>query len=184
MYRVVDQMLTAHSALRDRFLRRALGLDLAILIPSAILVAGLFVDPEIARRVLPAKANTTLVLGIVSLIVFAASIVQIKVDWAGKAALHGKAFDALLSIKHALGRLHRIEDESQWESEFRVIRSTYELVGSLTVLIPDAEFLRLKRKHLLKIAVSKLLDKRPGAFAWYLRLTIILRDIRKHHADE
>jgi hypothetical protein len=50
----------------------------------------------------------------------------------------------------------------------------YHSVGDQHVPLPDAQFNKLKQKHLLKVAISKAISKNPGAprlMVWFkLRL--------------
>ena len=104
MYRVSDLMVTAHSTLRDRYLFRARFLEIVLLVGGALVAAFTFVDPAVARVMLPSNLPASVAVGLAGIGIFAASLVQMKMDWNGRAALHGRAAEAYLSVKHDLGR--------------------------------------------------------------------------------
>jgi len=49
---------------------------------------------------------------------------------------------------------------------------------SAIVPITDRRFVRLKAKHKRKVAMSRTLDRRPNAPLWWLRLCLLIKDMR------
>jgi len=178
MYRVSDLMVTAHSTLRDRYVFRARLLDVLLLVGGALVAAFTFVDPAIAKVILPSTFPAPVLVGLTGIGIFAASLVQMKMDWNARAALHGRAAEAYLSVKHELGRARCVpqEDDATLASTFAPIRDHYEAIGRTTVSVPDRVFTNLKKIHRLKVAISKTLDAKPAASILLLRWKFWWRD--------
>src|SRR5258705_6080518 len=79
--RVADMLTTCHCLLRDRFARRALVLDLTILVASVWLVAMAFVDPEIAKNFALLNFSPTITIGMLAVVTFVLSLLQLRTDW-------------------------------------------------------------------------------------------------------
>lgn len=186
MYRVSDLMVTAHSTLRDRYLFRALLADVFLLIGGGLVAAFTFADPAVAKFLLPSSLPASVVVGLAGIGIFVASLVQMKMDWNGRGALHGRAAESYLSIKHELGRIRCIplDQREKIDETFAVIRDRYEAIGAATISLPDRLFIRLKQVHRLKAEISRVLDKQPGASILLLRLKFWWRDnIRVNRGD-
>jgi hypothetical protein len=178
MFRVSDLMITVHSTLRDRYAFRARATDIVLLVGGALVAAFTFLDPGAARILLPSGLPAAVLVGLAGIGIFVASLVQMKMDWNGRSALHGRAAEAYLSIKHELGRAKcsLVEDPRSVESAFASIRDRYEAIGISTISVPDRLFPRLKQIHRLKVEISKALDLRPGASILLLRWQFWWRD--------
>ncbi|WP_140885786.1 hypothetical protein [Muricoccus nepalensis] len=168
-----DMMCTAHAGLRDRYKRRALGLDLAILLPSAWLAALAFVEPRINLTLTPFGFEPQVWVGLLGVAVFGLSIVQLRVDWKGRADAHARAFEGYTEVKRDAGVLLAASAEIT-EQACRPIFARYGAAGATS--IPEGDFLRQKQRHLLKIAISKHLDSSPAASLTLTRLRFWLKD--------
>jgi hypothetical protein len=62
------------------------------------------------------------------------------------------------------------------EREFQRVAARYDMASDVGAGIPERDFLKLKRRHKLKVKISKLLDTRPGASIALTKLQLILRD--------
>jgi len=171
--RVADTMCTAHAGLRDSYRRWALGLDLAVLLPSAWLVALAFVDPRINVTLTPAGFNPQIWIGLFAVVVFGLSIVQLRVDWKGQANAHARAFDGYAEVKGD-ARFLLASAQEITEQACQPIFARYRAAG--VTPIPESQFLRQKRRHLLKVAVSRHLDTHPAASPLLTRLRFWYRD--------
>lgn len=171
--RVSDQLCTGHAALRDRYRRLALFLDMAILFLSIWLVALAFVDPALNVELTPFGWNSTIWIGVLSIITFALTVTQILTDWKAKANSHDRSLDMFSRVKQE----SRIASENPFDAEAaRRVLALNETAVTGSVPIPERHFLRTKRMHLTKVEISKSLDKKPGASIWLLRLKLWLRD--------
>lgn len=170
--RVADQSCTGYSILRDRFRRRSMALDLSILLISTWLTAMVFVEPKIAIELSPNGISKDLWLGLLSIGAFGLSLVQLQVDWKGRAYSYGQAANTLaLFVKEYRPIL---AGEDMWAIKQGLLR--YQMLTDSLEPIPEQQFLALKQKHQLKVLMSRHLDAHPGTNLWLLRIMIRSRD--------
>jgi hypothetical protein len=170
--RVGDQSCTAYAYLRDKYQRYSFWLDLAILLLSAWLTSMVFVQPRIAVTLSPRQINPDVWIGLLSILAFALSLVQLLVDWKGRAHSFQQAATSLSGFV----KEHRSIAMSISEEELDLALARYSALTDGFEPIPEGEFLALKRKHRLKVEFSRLLDERPGASLTLWRLRMALRD--------
>jgi hypothetical protein len=173
--RVADQLCTAHAVLRDRYGRMALGLDLVILLSSAWLVALAFVDPAFNVWLVPLNLDGRLWIGLVAVATFCLTLVQLKVNWKRKSEAHARSFSMYAEVKREAGYLLATSEQIE-AREFQRLAARYDMASDIGTGVPESEFLRLKRAHKLKVAVSTYLDEMPGASVWLTKLKFFFRD--------
>jgi hypothetical protein len=171
---VADMLCTSHAVLRDRFALRALLLDIFSLSLSTWIVALAFVSPEIGSRLTPFQWNTRIWLGILSVGTFVLTLVQLKTDWKTKSDAHKRTLDLYAEVKREAGYLMATSDFD--EDNYRRVLSRYDLASAVGVEVPEKNFLSLKRRHGLKVLVSKQLDKAPGTSLAIFRARLWFRD--------
>ncbi len=174
--RVTDQTCSAHARLRDDFATKALILDLLILALGSWLVALAFVDPAISRRLTPFGLDPPIWIGVLGVSNFLLGIVQLRVDWKAKSDAHARSMSLHADLKRELNILLSREPAEVSHVEYARARTQEAMTSSATVAIPDSAFLRLKRHHKLKVAVSQHLDAHPGALIFFTKLKFLLRD--------
>lgn len=175
--RVADQLCSAHAWLRDKFKRRALLLDVVILLASAWLTALAFADPRFDQWLIPFGLDSHLWIGLFGVIVFFLTLVQFKVDWGGKAEAHARSFSMYAEVKREAGYLLASSTDIS-HREFQRLAARYDMASDVGTSVPEADFLRLKRRHLVKVRISKLLDQKPGISILLTKLKLILSDNR------
>lgn len=180
-FRVCDQMLSSHAALRDRYRRLATGL---ILIIMALSIAGVALalqdDPSVGILGIDLEAKEW--LAILAAVVLFCSIVDLVIDWRGRAWGHAHAAERLGELK---GQFRGVEiDGGKVETGGVNLDVAYEEVMAAIIEIPNAAFNRLKAKHRRKVAVSKLLDESPGAPLLYLRWRVLRESLAKARATK
>jgi hypothetical protein len=79
--RVVDQMLSMHSALRDRYARRAKWLTLGVLGCSVILCTVTFLPDDALAFMRVSPFASRVIVGVFSSLVFFLSLVDLCVAW-------------------------------------------------------------------------------------------------------
>lgn len=178
--RVADMLCTGHAHLRDRFARRALILDILILGLSTWLVALAFVEPHIDESLTPFDMNSRVWAGLLAIGTFFLTIVQMKTDWKGRADAHRRTLDIYAEVKREAGYLLAAEDFQ--ENSCRRVLSRYDIASAVGVEIPENEFLVQKRKHKMKVALSKHLDTYPAASVLITRIRFWWRDNLKKAA--
>ncbi|XHO74150.1 hypothetical protein BCC0238_003647 [Burkholderia gladioli] len=172
--RVADQSCTAYSALRDRFRAWSTTLDLTILLISAWLVAMVFVQPAIAVELSPRGISKDIWLGLLSIGAFSLSLIQLQVDWKGRAQTYQQAAATLSAFVKEYRPLAS-EGESTIVGQ-ALLR--YQLITDALEPIPESQFLKLKKRHKLKVEVSRHLDTHPGTNIWLVRAVLWWRDNR------
>jgi hypothetical protein len=172
--RVSDTLCTGHAGLRDRFARRALILDLCVLALSTWLVALAFVEPRINVRLTPFGLDSQIWVGILSAGTFFLTLVQFKTDWKGRADAHKRTFDIYAEVKREAGYMLAAGDFE--ETSCRRVLSRYDMASAVGVAIPEGDFLPQKRRHRIKIALSKHLDSHPSASLFLTRVRFWIRD--------
>ena len=175
--RVSDMLCSGHAFLRDKYETLALFLDLLILLSSTWLAGLAFVSPDTAKRLAPGNVEPMLWIGILGVVTFGLSIVQLKVDWKGRSDAHQRSFEIYAEVKRLAQHLLR-EDGAILRDRCHDILIRYELATQVGIHIPENTFLKVKKQHKLKVEVSKYLDTHPGASIWLTRLKILWRDNR------
>lgn len=173
--RVADLLCTAHASMRDRFTRCAVSLNLAILLLSAWLTALAFVDPRFYQWLTPFQIDAQLWIGLIGVLTFCLTLIQLQLDWWGRSEAHDRSFNMYSEVKREAGYL-LASSEMIPLREFQRLAARYDMASDVGTGIPERNFLKLKRRHKLKVEVSKLLDTRPGASIALTKLKLILRD--------
>jgi len=177
--RVADQSCTAYSILRDRFTRWARYLDLSILLISAWLISMVFVEPAIGLALSPRSVPKDIWIGLLSIGAFCLSLVQLQVNWKGRGQAYGEAVTVLSNfVKEQRPFIPSVDTARAQEAVLR-----YRLITEKLEAIPEAQFLRLKRKHKLKILFSRHLDTHPGSSLLVMRVIVWWRDNRQSVRD-
>jgi hypothetical protein len=176
LQRVSDMLCTSHALLRDRFSRRALAIEIVILASLTWISALAFVSSAVAARLTPFGWDSTIWIGSLSIGTFFLTLVQLKTDWKSKADAHKRTLAFYAEVKREAGYL-LASDQANDEAHRRVL-ARYDMASTAGVEIPEKNFLALKRRHKIKIALSQHLDEHPSASLTLLRLRIWLRDNR------
>jgi hypothetical protein len=178
--RVADMLSTAHANLRDQFKRRALFLDGTILGLSTWLTAVVFVEPRIGVTLTPWHFDPQIWVGLLGVATFFLSILQLLVDWKGRSDAHRRSLDMYAEVKRECGYLLASEQVLTHEKCQRVL-ARYDMASDVGTAVPERQFLVLKKKHLQKVAISRLLDRQPSASLLLIRMKMWWRD--NFHAD-
>jgi hypothetical protein len=165
--RVLDQMLTQHSVLRDRYDRFASILDVGGIVLSAVLTAFSLMKDDYWRVLAMTPDAGTFAAGVLAAALLGLSIVQYRVQWKEKAEAHGRAARSLSAWK-AEARLVSTDDAQGVVTWLRAVHGQLSTLPS----IPDAMFLKLKGIHLRKEQVSRRLTSYPGGTPWLVSLRI------------
>jgi hypothetical protein len=160
--------------LRDRYTRRALLLDLFTLAFSTWVVALAFVGPSIAKALTPFGWGPTIWLGVLSSGTFFLTLVQLKTDWKSRADAHKRTLDLYAEVKREAGYL--LASQEWDDAGYRRVLARYDLASAVGMAIPESDFLSMKKRHKLKVALSKVLDDAPGSSVVLLRLRFWIRD--------
>lgn len=169
--RVSDMLVTAHAHLRERYARRALILDLTILGLSVWLTAVVFIEPRLNVKLTPGGLDPQIWVGLLGVGTFFLSILQLRVDWKGRSDAHKRSFDLYAEVKNECRYLMSSEGILTRDMCQRAL-TKFELASDVGSQIPEKEFLKQKRRHLLKVAISRHLDSNPAASLLMLRVKL------------
>jgi hypothetical protein len=179
----VDQSITGHSFLRDKFSRRAGVLSSIILIGAAV-VTFLAVSSESVRaHFYLSYPRADHLIGLLGFAVLLCSILELQIGWRERSSRHAEAANALARLKLLIAR-ELGSDLTLTKARFTEIQQAYENVNDLIAKIPERRFLELKALHRRKVEMSKFLDRHPGASIFLLRLKIWLRDNMRTWPDK
>ena len=182
-YRVIDQMLSMHSSLRDGYRTKALIMSCALLTSGVVLNACVFIDDATLTALGLKPGNSKVAIGLASIAVFLISIVELRVDWGGKASIHKRAVERLSNLK-AKYRQHFDPANKNDPIPDHELNSDYERVLADLQPIPEAVFNRLKHRHLKKKLLSDMISKNPGAPLFLIKFKFFWQAVRKLVKDK
>lgn len=172
--RVADLLCSAHAGLRDQYADRALLLDICILAASTWLVAISFVDPQLGARLAPFSLTAQIWAGVLGVATFFFTLVQIKTDWKSRSDAHKRSMEMYAEVKLEAGYL--LAGETIEVPEYRRVISRNDMAAASAVEVPERAFLAQKRRHKIKVAISKHLDEYPLASVRITKLRWWWRD--------
>ena len=150
-----------------------MSLDLLVLLASAVVAIGTFLDPSLAELVgLDASAVRFLVGG-AGMVIFGLSLVSLRIDWKRLEVGHREAARVLAGLKRESRTLLAAEANDSECAAFIELADA-SMVG--LPKIPENLFLRLKAHHVRKVRLSRILDRHPSAPIRLLALRLRLRD--------
>lgn len=173
--RVSDMLCTAHAGLRDKYARWALSLDVIILASSTWLVALVFVEPRVNATLTPFGFDPQIWIGTLGILTFFLTVLQMKTDWNGKSDAHRLSLSMHARIKRECGHILS-SGAGPTVEECQRLFDRYDLVNEVAVHVPEKEFLRQKKRHKTKIAISRHLDSHPAASILLTRFRLWYRD--------
>lgn len=175
--RVVDQMLTAYSILRDRYSRIATALTLVIFLTSTVLVTCTFLPEGSLLDVGISSKALRLILGLSSGLVLFASVAELALRWRELSQKYGDAADRLAKLKAHLraATVGGIPTEDQYREMLQHFDTTMEGLPR----IPDRQFGALKAYHLRKVKLSQMCDEAIGCPVFLLRLRLMWRGMSR-----
>ena len=168
--RVSDMLCTAHAGLRDRYSRLALFLDLSVLGLSTWLVALAFVEPRIGVSLTPFGMDSQIWGGLLATCTFFLTIVQLKTDWKGRSDAHRRTLDLYAEVKREAGYL--LASGALDDAAVRRVLARYDVASAVGIAVPEPDFLPQKKRHLVKVELSKRLDTLPGSSLMLARLRL------------
>lgn len=175
MRRVADLSVSCHCIIRDRLNRRALVLDICLLVGSLLVTVLALASPDLIRSLMRGSVQPSTLIGIVGLVIFALSIVSIRVDWKHRGALHGEAAKEYASLKLEVTQM-LANSASQTQARFDTLQAEYRMTSMHSIPVSENDFSKLKKKHLTKLALSKMLDSKPGSSLLLARIRLWWRD--------
>jgi len=106
--------------------------------------------------------------------VFFLSVIQLKTDWKSRSDAHKRTLDLYAEVKREAGYI--LASAEVDDTTCRRVLSRYDMASAVGIELPESEFLYLKKKHRIKIAISKQLDTCPSASIRLLKLKMWFSD--------
>jgi len=180
-YNTVNMMTTMHAVLRDRYERRALLLSVSMLGAAIALNAFVFVSDQLLAALFFGNAERAkLGIGVLSVVLLVAAIVELRVDWASKGKSHGEAVQRLGRLKSQYRAVHSREGEGiDLRAEEASLSEEYGRVLADLPPIPDREFARLKAYHRFKCELSRQLERDPAVPHWMVWFRLRIAGFRR-----
>ncbi len=172
-FRILDQMISMHSILAQRYLRLGLILDISLLTSSVIFCATTFASDDFFLSLGLTPRSVKLVLGITSVMAFLAAILSLRADWKRSEARHKEAVQKLTAC-FAQYRETRLASGEWPDGKAIHLSKLYWDATNGIIPIADRLFPSLKAKHLRKVALSKLIDTHYGIPVFVLRIVVAL----------
>jgi hypothetical protein len=172
--RVSDMLCTGHAGLRDHYARMATALDLSILALSTWIAALAFVEPRLNVTLTPFGLDPQLWSGLLAVATLFLAIVQLKTDWKGRCDAHRRTVDVYAEVKREAGYL--LASGQFDDLACRRVLARYDMASAVGVEMPERFFLKQKRRHKMKVALSRHLDAHPGASLVLTHLRFWWRD--------
>ena len=171
--RVSDMMVTAHASLKEEFALLSLFSDVSLFSCSLFLTVIVFADPNFLIKYF--GNNYPFWLGIFSIATFIFSFVAGLLHWKVRAERHRYAFETYMNLKFtATDLINKVEQDEHADVE-RFLERYYALTPTI-ITIPERVFLQCKRKHVIKVFISKYLDENPAVSILLLKIKIWIRD--------
>jgi hypothetical protein len=141
---------------------------MAILALSVWLTSVVFVEPRIGVRLTPSGLDPQIWAGLLGVLTLFLSILQLRVDWKGQSDGHRRSASIYSKVK--AGTRFLLESEGAISrSDARDVLVLYEISADVGCAVKGRDFLVQKGKHLQKVAISRYLDKNPGASVLLLK---------------
>ena len=176
-YRSIDQLLSMHSLLCERYVRRAFILNTAQIGISLLLCGFAFVADDALRSLGLDPARGRFVLGIIAVIVLLLSITEFRVDWKAVGSTHREATRHLAELKAEYRKTFSESAGSDCEKSARLTVEHEKLMAHLPP-IPEKYFIQLKASHRFKLILSQHVGRNPKAPVWFLRLQLRWEGLR------
>ena len=175
-YELIDQFLSMHSTLRDRYGRRSFLLNTTLIGISLFLCVFAFVGDDILKSLNYHPPMTRFVLGFSAVIVLLLSITEYRVDWRAIGARHIEAVKCLAELKAKYRKAFNESTGNDYKKNSRLTTEYDKTMANLPP-IPERNFNQLKASHQYKRILSQRLSKNPKAPAWFLRAQLRLEGI-------
>ncbi len=175
--RVADQLCSCHAMLRDRFGRLSFYLDIGLLVLTAWLTVIALIDPKFLPWIVPNWIDPQFGVGLLGFFTFCGVLFQFKSDWRGKSEAHGRTCTMYAEVKREAGYILATSIEVE-PRDFQRLAARYDMASDTGVPIPDKLFLILKKKHLQKVTISRLLDAKPGLSIFLTKVKMFFCDNR------
>ena len=175
-YDTVNQMLTMHALLRDKYYSRAFWLNTIQIGVSLTLCCFAFVGDNQFLSIGLQPPIFRIFLGLLAIAILLLSITEYRVDWKHKVSEHASAVRHLAGLKAMYRKAYISHMGSDVDANFR-LTDHYERTMTLLPPVPEKFFNQLKAVHQFKGLLSRRLSQNPKAPEWFIRIQLRLEGI-------
>jgi len=176
-YRVAQQTLAMHADLRDQYARIGLGIEIVLVVITALLSTATFAGDTFFKMLGTAPEHGRLAVGVASALAFAGSLVLMLLDPRGRSATHEEMANRWSEVVLKF-RQSKLEDDTWPADGTRELADAYAEACDICSPIPERRFNKLKSRYLRKVEMSQLKDKHPGCPILVLAILCRWRDTR------
>lgn len=171
--RVADMMVTAHALLTERYKRLSLISDVLLFACAVFLCAMAFADQDLLTSIF--GAHFTLFLGLFAIATFIYSFFSNGLNWKIKAERHKQAYEKYCDFKFESNDILKRKEQGEAIGIDKFLEKYHTLTPTF-ISIPEKLFLKCKKKHKLKVAISQHLDQHPGTSIFLFRAKLWFLD--------
>ena len=181
-YESIDQLLSMHSSLRDRYFRRAFLLNTSLISVSLFLCVISFVGDDLLVTLGYNPSITRFLIGLTAVVVLVISITEFRVDWRGTGSRHDEAVKLLAGLKAEFRKAYEKYSGNKLEVNNK-LTTEYDKTMAILLPIPEKDFARMKSNHQFKRELSYRISLYPKAPHLYLRIQLRLEGIREAYRN-
>lgn len=165
-----DLQVTSHSFLRDHYLGWSQRLSVYTLFCSAVLLFFTLASADFIQRTLGFSADGfKWAEGGAAFLTFCLSLIDLSWNPASTSKAHDQAVAHYLRMDYEIRNL--LDSGALTHEKMRWLQEEYLDTSDLP-RIPEGQSLRLKRHHLLKLAITQALVQNPHQLLWWLSLKL------------
>ncbi len=168
-----DMMVSAHAFLKERYRLWSILSDVFLFSCTVLLCVVAFADQSLLVRFLGSDFN--IYVGIFAIVAFVYSFVASNLDWKVKAERHKSAFEKYLELKFECADILQRANKGENVAIERFMEK-YQTSTPMIMSVPEKYFLRCKKHHKRKVAISKYLDQHPGTSICLFKLKLWFSD--------
>ena len=175
---VIDMMVSMHAVLSSMYRNRAIIFDILLIISSIILLTFVFADQSYLSILRINESIAKTILGLSSILVTCLSLLSYVIDWRGKKICHDQAFRVLIGLKNEW-RVFLFNKENINHENANKLEEKTVLILDQCINIDDKLFNKLKKKHYMKVALSRAISDNPNLPLFLLKFNLMKEALLK-----
>ena len=179
---VIDMMISMHSDLSSMYKKNILILDVLIVIISIILLTSVFSDQYLFTAFKINDVVAKLILAVSTIFLTFLSLLSYIIDWRGKKICHDQAFRVLSGLKSDWGIFLSDKKNITHENIAKLEEKT-NLILNQCINIDDKVFNKLKKKHYMKVELSRAISDNPNLPLFLHKLNLMKEACKKNRKN-
>ncbi|GHU80703.1 hypothetical protein FACS189468_1220 [Spirochaetia bacterium] len=175
--KIIDMMATMHSVLSNKYRILSFILDALLIIFSLILLSCVFIDPALLNNIGVDANISRIIIGAATILVTCMSFFPYILDWKGKKNDHDQAFTTLINLK-SKWRIFLLDKNNHTNDDAIKLEEEKSLILQHLIIIDDSKFNKLKKKHYMKVYISRMTSNYPAIPIFLIKIWLFIRDIK------